>query len=242
MVADTLPNSRRLSWPACRNCGTPYPWQVYLLGNRCPTCGRSRGLRPFAVTLSMLLLGQFTWMQPHRMGYILGMLLLTYFAIVIVIDVEHRLIMHPTSAVGALLAAGIGALLHGAAGTLFGGLAGLGIMLGLYLLGALFSRVRARRLEVMGLPGDQEEALGAGDVILGGILGLLLGWPLIWLALLLGILIGGLIGLVLVIARIVRGGYARQALMVFMPYGPAFILGTFLILFLPRLIIVLLPK
>jgi hypothetical protein len=33
---------------------------------------------------------------------------------------------------------------------------------------------------------------------------------------------------------LVRGLYGRQALMVFMPYGPYFIMSAFIILFLPN--------
>lgn len=240
--ADTLPRTRRLSAPACARCGTAYRWNTYLVGRQCPVCGNDRGLRPWIVWGGMLALGIYTWLQPHRMGYVLGMLLLSYFAIVIVIDVEHRLIMHPTSLAGGLLALGIGIWLRGVLLTLLGGLAGLAIMSVLYYVGVLFSKLRARRLEAAGMPGDNEEALGGGDVILAGVLGLLLGWPLIWFGLLLGILLGGLIGLVLVIASFVRGRYGRQALMLFMPYGPAFIVSAFFILFLPNVIRGIVPN
>ena len=125
------------------------------------------------------------------MGYALGMLLLTYFVVVVVIDVEHRLILHPTSIVGALIALGIGLWLQGIRPTLLGGLGGFGIMLLLYYLGVLFSKYRARRMRAAGMETDTEEALGWGDVILAGILGLVLGWPIIWFGLLLGILLGG---------------------------------------------------
>ena len=38
----------------------------------------------------------------------------------------------------------------------------------------------------------------------------------------------------LVAAMIIRGLYGKQALMVFMPYGPYFIMSAFIILFLPN--------
>ena len=115
-------------------------------------------------------------------------------------------------------------------------------MLALYYLGVLFSRYRARKLRAAGQEADEEEALGAGDVILAGILGLVLGWPLIWFTLLLGILLGGLVGIVFLIGMMVRGLYGKQALMVFMPYGPYFVLSAFFILFLPNWIISMWPK
>jgi len=241
-VADSLPASRRLTRPVCVQCGTPFPWGAYLTGTPCGTCGHGRGLRPWIVLAAMITLSVYTWFQPHRMGYVLGLLLLTYFAVVVIVDLEHRLILHPTSIVGALLAAGIGLWVRGAEPTLLGGLVGGGVMLVLYAIGLLFTRLRTRRLRAMGQEPDGEDALGWGDVILGGILGLVLGWPLIGLGLFLGILLGGIIGLALIIATIVRGRYRQQALMVFMPYGPAFVLSAFLILFLPSLISGIVPK
>ena len=67
---------------------------------------------------------------------------------------------------------------------------------------------------------DNEEALGFGDVILAGVLGLILGWPFIWFGLLLGILLGGVFGVILVLYLMLSKRYKREALMVFMPYGP----------------------
>ncbi len=176
------------------------------------------------------------------MGYVLGLLLLTYFAVVVVIDLEHRLILHPTSIVGAVLAGGIGLWLHGAQVTLLGGLAGLVVMLALYAIGLVFSRIRTQRLRKSGREPDGEDALGWGDVILAGILGLVLGWPLIGLGLFLGILLGGIIGLILIVATMLRRQYREKAWMLFMPYGPAFIVSAFLILFIPSLIAGAMPR
>ncbi len=241
-LADTLPVTRRLSRPACPQCGREYSLADYLGFRNCANCGRRRGLRPWIVQGIMVALSLYTWLKPHRMGYALGMILLAYFAVVIVIDLEHRLILHPTSIVGALLALGIGVWTQGVLPTLLGGLAGLVIMLALYYLGVLFSKFRARRLKAAGQPTDSEEALGAGDVILAGILGLVLGWPIIWFGLLLGILLGGLVGVVLIAAMLVRGRYGKQALMIFMPYGPYFIISAFFILFLPNWILNVVPR
>ncbi len=241
-LADVLPATRRLAAPACAHCGHTYPLLDYLMFRKCVSCGHSRGVRPWLVQVVMLAVSVYTWFKPHYMGYALGMLLLTYFAVVVVIDLEHRLILHPTSIVGALLALGIGLWMHGVLGTLLGGLGGFAIMLALYYLGVLFSRYRARRLQAAGHPADEEEALGAGDVILAGILGLVLGWPIIWFALLLGILLGGFVGIVLLVAMLVRGMYGKQALMVFMPYGPYFIMSAFFILFLPNWIVGVLSR
>ena len=176
------------------------------------------------------------------MGYALGMILLTYFAIVFVIDFEHRLILHPTSIFGAFFGLGLGIWINGLFSTLIGGLAGLIIMLVFYYLGVLFSRFRARRMQTAGQDSDNEEALGFGDVILAGVLGLTLGWPFIWFGLLLGILLGGLVGVIMVLYLMIAKRYKTEALMVFMPYGPFFITSAFLILFIPTLIAPIVPK
>ena len=241
-LADELPRTRRLSRPTCAECGTQYGWPDYIAARDCRNCSHRRGFRPWLVLGGMLGLAAFTWLQPHRMGYALGVVLLTYFAVVVVIDVEHRLILRPTSVFGGILAAGIGWRLHGPLPTLLGGLAGFAIMTAFYYLGVLFARLRARRLEAAGKPADNEEALGGGDVTLAGILGLLLGWPLVWFGLLLGILLGGVIGLIIVLVATLRGLYGRQALMLFMPYGPTLVLSAFLIIFLPNVVVGFLPR
>ncbi len=240
--ADSLPVNHALRRPQCLQCGNPLDWRTYLAARACPTCGNRRGWRPWVVVGCMIAVSLYTWLQPHRMGYAAGMLLLTYFAVVVIVDLEHRLILHPTSIVGAVLAAAIGWWTRGPLPTVLGGLVGLGVMLVLYGIGILFSRLRARRLEASGRQPDGEDALGWGDVILGGILGLVLGWPLIGLGLFLGILLGGVVGLALLLATVLRGRYREQALMLFMPYGPAFIVSAFLILFLPNLIAGVVPK
>jgi prepilin signal peptidase PulO-like enzyme (type II secretory pathway) len=190
----------------------------------------------------MILLSLLAWLRAPRMGYWVALLILGYFAVIVVIDVEHRLILRPVSAAGAAMAIFIGSWQHGVLATLIGGLAGFVLMYLLYMLGVLFSRFRRGRLIKQGRTGEDDEALGWGDVTLGVVLGLLLGWPLIFLALLLGILIGGAIGLIIVIAAVLRGAYGRQALTLFMPYGPSLVIGASCILFVPDLVSAMLPK
>lgn len=93
----------------------------------------------------------------------------------------------------------------------------------------------------MGQEVDDEEALGAGDVILVTILGFMLGWPLIWFGLLFGILLGGLVSLLLIFSLVVTRKYEKNALMLFIPYGPYFITSTFLILYFPSFIEKIVP-
>jgi leader peptidase (prepilin peptidase)/N-methyltransferase len=242
-LADVLPVARRFVRPFCPGCETAFSLRDYLLGRPCGQCGKRRSVRFWVVLVGMIISSTYIWIHPpSRLGYPLGLALLTYFALVFVIDFEHHLILHPTSIVGALLGLGIGWLRYGLQATLLGGLAGLAIMLVLYLLGIPVSRFRARRMRAAGGEPDDEEALSQGDVILAGVLGLILGWPLIGFGLMLGILLAGAFGILLIISMVLSRRYHKQALMVFMPYGPPFILSTAFIVFLPNWLVTVVPK
>lgn len=241
-LSDTLPATRRLSRPICPHCGQKRSWGIFLSSQACPNCQHPPRLRTYVIQILMLVASFYIWFRPHHLGYTFGLVLLTYFAVVFVIDLEHRLILHPTSIFGAILGFGAGVWLHGINSTLLGGIAGFLIMLALYYLGVLVSKFRANRLQKAGQPTDEEEALGAGDVILSAILGFVLGWPLIWFGLLLGILLGGIIGILMFVYWFISGNYKQQAWTVFMPYGPFFILSTSFIMFLPNWIAPVVPK
>jgi len=185
----------------------------------------------------------FIWSNyPTKLGYFLSFLLITYFGVVFVIDMEYRLILHPTSFVGAMLALGIGILINDLGSALRGGLAGFLIMLVLYYIGVLFAKYRASRLRKRGHDTDDEEALGGGDVILAGVLGLALGWPLIWFSLLMAIFIAGIIGFLSLIYMVIIRRYRENAFMVFMPYGPFMLISAFALIFLPKFVLLFIPQ
>jgi hypothetical protein len=235
-LADVLPITRRLSPPTCRHCDA-------LFFRRCHACGKQRRVRTWIVQFLLIAASLYIWTSPPgKIGFALGLLLLLYFSMDFVIDLEHRLILHKTSIFGALLGLGVGTLRQGLVSTLIGGLAGFGIMFLFYLFGLLFARMRARRMRAAGQATDDEEALGAGDVILSTVLGLTLGWPMIWFGLLFGILLGGAISVLLLLGLFVTGKYKEKAWMVFIPYGPYFILSAFLLIYLPTWIKMLVPK
>ena len=241
-LSDVLPTTRRLSTPACVQCGAPFSWTDYLLFRSC-TNGHSRQFRAWAVQVAMIVLCVLAWLQPPTKigGFFPALLLLIYFGIVFVIDMEHRLILHMTSIVGAVLALVLGIIARGLVPTLLGGLGGFLIMMAFYLLGVWFSRVRAKRMVAQGLEADEEEALGAGDVILVTVLGFLVGWPLVWFCILLSILLGGFFSLLLVVGLLVTRKYEKNALMLFIPYGPYFLIGAYLIVFFPQFLAALVP-
>jgi prepilin signal peptidase PulO-like enzyme (type II secretory pathway) len=240
-LADVLPITRRLSQPTCAECNTPFTWQGYLFFRPCQN-GHARRTRLWIVQIIIFSASIYTSIKPpSKLGYFLGLILIIYFGVIFVIDLEHRLILHETSIFGALLGLTVGTVAHGAVSTLLGGLGGLLIMLAFYYLGVLFTRIRAKRMLAMGHEADDEEALGSGDVILVTILGFIVGWPLIWLCLLYGILLGGLFSLLLLLWLIISGRYKRNALMTFIPYGPYFIITAALIVYFPKLLAMIVP-
>ncbi|MGD2159390.1 MAG: prepilin peptidase [Anaerolineales bacterium] len=161
---------------------------------------------------------------PEHIGYVTGMIVFIFFAVVAVIDLEHRLILHPVSLFGGVLGLGLGVWLHGLGDTLIGGVAGFGIMLALYFLGGLFARGVAR------LRGEEldEVALGFGDVNLSGVIGLILGWPGILLGLLIAILLGGLFSLIYLAIMLFTKRYQSFTAI---PYGPFLVASALALIF-----------
>ena len=187
-LADVLPWKRRLARPFCTSCDTVQPLVNYFIApRRCPNCTVPRSWRAWGVELVYIGLALWTFEHPaSKLDFWLGWLILVYFGVVVVIDLEHRLILHPVSWAGAALGAIIGLIRNGWLDTLLGGVIGFGVMWLLYQLGEVimkgFARLRDRTAD--------DIALGFGDVNLSGVLGLILGWPLILWGLVLTALIG----------------------------------------------------
>lgn len=242
-LADVLPASLRLSQPACSNptCQKSLAWTDYLLLRSCKHCDRRRSLRTYIVILLCIASAVYLWLSsPAKLGFGLGLLALSYFYLVGIIDLEHRLILGPLSIAGLFIGGLAGLLLHGWQSTLIGGAAGFLIMFVFYLLGKVFSTFQARRRGED--PKQAEEALGSGDVTLVTILGLFLGWPLIWFGVLVGALIAGAISVIIVLVLMIGRKYKRQAFMVYIPLGPMFIVSAIMIIYLPGLLLKVVPK
>jgi prepilin signal peptidase PulO-like enzyme (type II secretory pathway) len=225
-LADVLPWKRRFTAPFCIQCQAPIPWLNYLAWpRRCPACAKRRTFRAWLVELSYIIIVVLLWQNPtEKLGFWLGTFLLVYFGVVVVIDLEHKLILHPVSIFGALAGLGIGVYLHGWQSTLIGGAVGYGVMLGLYGLGAgwlwLMNRRRGEKVD--------DVALGFGDVNLSGILGLILGWPGIAAGLMLAILLGGLVSLAYIVVLLFTHRFNHFAAI---PYGPFLVAGAVILLF-----------
>ncbi len=226
-LSDVLPLTRRLVAPLCVHCHQRLPFITLLLYRACPTCHKKRGLRVYLVQVTFPLF--YVWLillPPVRLQFWAAAGLLVYLGVVAVIDLEHRLILHPASLVGAGLGLALGWSLHGFVATILGGLAGFLIMLAFYYLGIGFSRLlgKIRRQEI------NEVALGFGDVNLSGVLGLMLGLPGIIAGLLLAILLGGIVsGGYILVAKLTR----RYRMFTAIPYAPFLILGTMILLYCP---------
>jgi prepilin signal peptidase PulO-like enzyme (type II secretory pathway) len=231
-LADGLPADLRLAPPRCKNpdCAVQIRWADYFLLRRCRVCTIRRSPRVTLVMLVTTIMTAYMWLSPPKnMGFWLGFIVFIYLFLVALIDFETRLVLRPVSLVGLVVCLSAGLVMRTWQETLLGAAAGFGIMFLLYILGILFSRWRNKRL---GNVQDGEEALGSGDVTLATLLGLLLGWPQIWFNLLTGILLAGVFSILLIIALLVSRKY--RPLMVFIPFGPFFILMAFFFLYFPR--------
>jgi leader peptidase (prepilin peptidase)/N-methyltransferase len=240
-LSDVLPITRRFSLPACPKCQTAFSWLDYLTLRACRTCGARRSLRTWIVPIVSIASFTYFWLSPPiGLGLPLSLIVLTYFGIIIVIDLEHRLILHPTSIFGAVLGLVVGTAIYskngsiasGAFKSVLGGIAGFGIMFALYQLGALVARIRARKMRAAGQAEDDEEALGGGDVYLTGVLGLMLGWPDIILGITAGALVGGIVGVLALVGHFIQRRYNQTSMMTFIPYGPSLVIGAAYILYL----------
>lgn len=231
-LADVLPFSHKLSRPVCVACQTTFGWADILLFRNCPNCGKRRGPRTLIVQAVMTVAPVLIWIFPGQsLPFPLAFILLVYLAVVLLIDLEHRLILHPVSIAGAVLGLGIGIFLRGRQSipdgiisTLLGGAAGFGIMLVFYFFGELFVKQMSKK---RGLSAD-EVALGFGDVNLSGILGLLLGWRVIFACLFFAILAGGLVSLVIIVGMLIAKKYKTFTAI---PYAPFLIISAFYFLF-----------
>jgi len=224
-LSDVLPITRKLSRPDCIDCQVDLELNFYLFNQPCKNCGSKPSVRHWIVfVLGPLLAGLIYFLPPPNLGLWGGIIWLILFGLIVVIDLEHRLILHPVSLTGAALGIIFGSINHGFLNTIVGGAAGFGIMLVFYLLGNLFIKFLSRK---RGEDID-EVALGFGDVNLAGVIGLLLGWPGVIAGVFLAIIIGGVISGIFLLLQIFRKRYeAFQAL----PYGPFLVISVVLLLY-----------
>ena len=234
MLADCLPVNRRLVFPHCPACTAPRPFTAWFgIGAlvartwHCPYCGTPRSWRvPLIEVVTVVGVLCLYRRNPTPISFGLDGLVLVFFLLIVVIDVEHRLILHIITGPAALIFSLIGVLKpdQEVGLILLGGLTGFGLVLVLYLFGWVFAHMIARlRGKVL-----EEVAFGFGDVTLAGVLGLIVGFYGVLMTLFIGIITAGIFSLVYLVFMVLRRQY--QAFLP-VPYGPFLVLGASMVYF-----------
>jgi leader peptidase (prepilin peptidase) / N-methyltransferase len=239
-LADLLPQNRRLGRFICRNCENEIGWKEFIFFQKCKNCHKNRPIRFWVVMIVIPLMTFLLWIFPfYRINFYISIVLVSYFVLVFIIDLEHRLIIISLSIFGAIGCFPLGILLRmnnpkipSTFGqsiwlTILGGFSGFLIMLGIYYLGVAFNRVVAKIRKTPLI----EEALGYGDVLVAGIIGLLLGWPGILITLIVAVLLGGFYSGGYIIFMNLRKKYEAFTAI---PYAPFLIISALGFLYILR--------
>ena len=208
----------------CLTCHARRSWMDFLLLRPCSTCGSKTPLRHGVVLVAMPFLFLFGFYYPPQgLNPLLYIFILVYFALVVIIDIEHRIVLRILTLIGLAAALIAGSQMHGLTLALLGCAAGLFLMILIYIAGIFFSKWMSRRR------GEEvDEALGAGDVYISAITGLLMSFPAVFSALLLAIILGGMVSLVFVVFMLIRKEYKS---FVPIPYTPFIILATIFLMY-----------
>ncbi len=230
-AADTLPSHQLelvLRAPQCQFCGTPRApidqfalLSYVLLRGRCANCQAPIPLRAPIVELASAV--AFSFLGSRFAGsffLILALVYSTVLLLVLVTDLEHRLILNVVilpATLLAILASPLSPL--GWTRSLLGGAIAYFLVYLIYIFARLFARVRHHSIKV---------PFGFGDVKLAGFVGLLAGFPDVFTAILFAILLGGLGAMLFLIYQAVV--YKRLALGAAIPYGPFFCIAGWLLM------------
>ena len=227
-LSDVLPISRRFSQPICHNCGKLFPTKDYLFSFRCPNCGNRTSARVILVTIFSIIASILVTLYPlDGISYWATLPILVFLGVILVIDIEFRVVLKETSYMGLALFLVYGILMHGISFTFLGGVAGFLIMMALYYLGILFNKLmgRFRGQEI------DEVALGFGDVYVGAFLGFFTGWPLIISVLFFAIIASGVFSLFYILVMLLLRRYRTFSAI---PYTPFLILASIAMLYISK--------
>ncbi|MFL2651287.1 MAG: prepilin peptidase [Anaerolineales bacterium] len=227
-LADQLPLKKRLSYPHCSHCFKllePAMWfaSISFIVGSCK-CGNKISLRsillePFFAILLPLIDG-FTPTNPH---FVITTLLLACFFLIIVIDIEHKLILNsaiiPTAFIA--LAYSMQTNNQDILIILASGIAGYLLMLLVFYGGKLYWKLS---LKNKGLSSDFV-VFGMGDVKLGGLIGLATGWSGLPQAIAVSFISSGIVAIAIRISN-------KYKPFTMLPFSPFLILGALIVLFL----------
>ena len=207
VLADDLPARVSPHSPHCTRCGHVYRPSRWLAISRqfnegaCPQCGRPTRRRSLYLEIgTAAIFAALPWLIQPAVDLVIYSIYIAILILVIVIDLEHRLILHVVTfpATGFALLASLFLTDTNLRLSLTGAAAGFVFFFIAYLIG--------NKLFGAG-------ALGFGDVTLSMTMGAMLGLQRILFALVLGILLAGLWGLV----AVASGKLNRRS---YFPYGP----------------------
>jgi len=243
-LADELPLYRLPKRPSFIN-SEPRPL-IQISGLVATLINRHQIMKPLRYVLvelgtPLLFIGiwyRIGWIQAHSSNLevnlpqsILWMIYLALFILVMVIDIEHRLILYSVMIPMSLLAIGdavwsdIFIAKPHIIEALLGGALGFGVFFVFYMGGFLYLQISS---ELRSQTTD-EVAFGYGDVILSTVAGLILGWRRMIFAMFITVVLGAIGALVYMIGQgILR---KRNALLTPLPYGPYIVIGTMLLLY-----------
>lgn len=216
-LGSDLPARRSITRPHCPYCGQDRPWwqwvslPAYLVGRaRCPSCQARISLRHPLTEVGLAAAYVYLWIAfGPSVRLALYLLYGAIFALVLITDIERRLILNVVMLPAMLLAIVAIPLTEMPWDyALLGGAIGFGFFFVAALVGnAIFG----------------SGALGGGDVTLATFVGLIVGFPLIIEALVLTILIGAGVSLLLIVTRV-------RTLRDHIPYGPFIVAGAIITL------------
>lgn len=212
-LGSDLPARRAPTRPHCAYCGRERPWwqwlgvSAYLARSKgCPSCGAPVGVRRPLIEIGLGLTFGYLWvMLGPSVTLIIYLFYSTIFALVLITDIERRLILNVVTYPAMALAFAASFVVPGISwqSALVGGAVGLLVFFLLAVVGsALYG----------------SGAMGGGDVKLAAFVGLITGFPLVIVAIVITILIGAAVSLALVIFRV-------RSLNDYVPYGPFLVAG-----------------
>ncbi len=207
VLADDLPARVQPTSPHCTQCGHRYDASRWLAlgrllrGGRCPQCRSVVGRRPIVVEIvTMVIFAVLPSLIGDPVDLLFAAAYIAILILIIVVDLEHRLILHVVTIPSTLLAL---------AGSIF--ISGNSLVLA--LLGAGLGFVVFFCLYWLGQQLFGPGALGFGDVTLSMTLGAMVGFPYVVFALVMGIILGGLISFALIVS-------GRLSMRSYVAYGP----------------------